>query len=403
MMPSPPSSRSTAALRSRRLSSCRSRRGRSRMREDIPSLFELPGSGQMHGRFEPARLTLARVRRSVSKTDLAAEVGVSAAAIGQYEAGVNSPRPEVLDRLAQALEVRPGFFGVGRPLARIDTVNAHFRSLRSTRVSDRQMAIATATMVWELTFALERHVKLPEADLPEVEPRTAPSNAAALLRRHWDLPDGPVKHLVATAESRGIVVAVRPLGEIDAVDAFSVVIVDRPIIITTPRRTQNVFKHRFSIAHEIGHLLLHADTAEQSAAIEKEADEFAAAFLTPASSMDAALPQRLELTALDRLSRTWSVSPHSLVRRMVERGRTTESSARRAYQRLAIINDPSADPSSAYPGEVPALLTAAAELAADHGAGVPALAEALKMSAKQVRDLLGEADRRPVLRLVDRD
>lgn len=370
------------------------------MRDDTPSLFDLPGSEQTHGRFEPARLTQARVRVGVSKTDLAAEAGVSAAAIGQYEAGVNSPRSEVLDRLAQALKVRPGFFGVGRPLTRIDTVNAHFRSLRSARVSDRQKALATATMVWELTFALERYVKLPDADLPEIELGILPSDAAAILRRHWGLPDGPVKHLVATAESRGIVVAVRPLGEIDAVDAFSAVIVDRPIIITTPRRSENVFPHRFSIAHEIGHLLLHADSGEHSAAIEKEADEFAAAFLTPASSMDAALPQRLDLAALDRLGRTWGVSPYSLVRRMVERGRTTESSARRAYQRLAVVDDPAADPTSAYPGEVPTLLKKAAELAADHGAGVPALAEVLKISTRQVRDLLGVADQRPVLRLI---
>lgn len=370
------------------------------MPKDTPGLFDLPGSGQTAGRFEPARLTQARVRVGVSKTDLASDIGVSAAAIGQYEAGVNSPRPDVLNRLAHALNVQPEFFSVGRPLARIDTVSAHFRSLRSARVSDRQKALATAASVWELTFALERFVRLPEADLPNLEPRIAPSGAAALLRRHWDLPDGPVKHLVATAESRGIVVAVRPLGEIDAVDAFSAVIVDRPLIITTPRRSQNVFRHRFSIAHEIGHLLLHADSGEHSNAIEKQADEFAAAFLTPASSMDSALPHRLDLAALDRLGRTWGVSTHSLVRRMVERGRTTESSARRAYQRLAMVDDPSVDPTSAYMGEMPTLLQKASELAADHGAGVHVLAEALKISHRQVRELLGNFDQRPVLRLV---
>jgi len=368
------------------------------MGEDSPGLFDRPASGS--GRFEPARLIQARVRLGVSKTELAGEVGVSAAAIGQYEAGVNSPRPEVLERLASTLKVRPGFFGIGRPLARIDTVNAHFRSLRSARVSDRQKALATATLVWELTFALERYVKLPDVDLPVFPVRRTPAEAAALLRRHWDLPDGPVRHLVATAESRGIVVSVRPLREIDAVDAFSVVIVDRPIIITTPRRSENVFRHRFSIAHEIGHLVLHADSGEHSAAVEKEADEFAAAFLTPAAAMDMVLPQRLDLAGLDRLGRTWGVSPHSLVRRMVERGRTTESSARRAYQRLAMTNDPLADPTSAYPGEMPSLLKKAAELAGDHGAGVPALAEALKLSAGQVRDLIGDADQRPILRLV---
>lgn len=370
------------------------------MHDDTPSLFDLSDGGHQHGRFEPARLTQARVRVGVSKSDLASEVGVSAAAVGQYEAGVNSPRPDVLDKLAKALEVRPGFFGVGRPLARIDTVNAHFRSLRSARVSDRQKALATSALVWELTFALERYIKLPDVDLPKVPPDIGPAGAAGALRHHWGLPDGPVRHLVATAESRGIVVAVRPLGEIDAVDAFSVVIVDRPIIVTTPRRSENVFRHRFSIAHEIGHLLMHANSGEHSAAIEREADEFAAAFLTPAASMDRALPQRLDLAALDRLGRTWGVSPHSLVRRMVERGRTTESSARRAYQRLAVVDDPSADPTSAYPGEVPTLLKKATELAADHGAGIPALAKALKISPGQVRNLLGDSDQRPVLLLV---
>lgn len=373
------------------------------MRENTPHLFDLPGSGQTHGRFEPARLTQARVRAGVSKADLAAVVGISPAAIGQYEAGVNSPRPDVLDKLARTLNVRSGFFGIGRPLARIDTVNAHFRSLRSARVSDRQKALATATLVWELTFALERYVKLPEADLPVVPAGTLPADAAVLLRRHWGLPDGPVKHLVATAESRGIVAVVRPLGEIDAVDAFSVMILDRPIIITTPRRSENVFRHRFSVAHEIGHLLLHSDIGDHSVMIEKEADEFAAAFLTPSSSMDAALPQRLDLSALDRLGRTWGVSPHSLVRRMVERGRTTESSARRAYQRLAALNDLGADPTSSYAGEVPTLLRKAAELAGDHGGGVPMLADVLKIGTSQVRDLIGIQEQRPVLRLVGND
>lgn len=370
------------------------------MRENSPGLFDLPGYGQTEGRFEPARLTQARVRSGMSKTELAAATGVSAAAIGQYEAGVNSPRQDVLGQLAKALDVRPAFFVIGRPLARIDTVNAHFRSVRSARVIDRQKALATATLVWELTFALERHVKLPDADLPTVEIGTSPSDAAKLLRRHWDLPDGPIQHLVSTAESFGIVVAVRPLGEIDSVDAFSSVIVNRPIIVTTPRRSENVFRHRFSIAHEIGHLLLHSDVGDQSVALEHEADEFAAAFLTPSASMDVALPQRLNLSTLERLGRTWGVSPHSLVRRMVERGRTTESSARRAYQRLATTNDVAADPTTAYPGEVPTLLMKAAELAAEQGADVRALAEALKIGPHQVRDLLGEVDRRPVLRIV---
>jgi hypothetical protein len=116
--------------------------------------------------------------------------------------------------------------------------------------------------------------------------------------------------------------------------------------------------------------------------------------------MDAVLPPRLDLATLDRIGRTWGISSKSLIRRMVERGRTTESSARRAYQRLAMTDDPAADPTSAYPGEMPTLLRKAAELAGDVGAGVPALAEALRLDTADVRDFLGEVDQRPVLRLV---
>ena len=115
---------------------------------------------------------------------------------------------------------------------------------------------------------------------------------------------------------------------------------------------------------------------------------------------DTALPQRRDLAALDRLSRTCGVSPQSLVRRMVEPGHTTESPARRASQRQAGTGDPLADPTSAYPREMPSLLMKVAELAGDDGLGGNALAVALKLSAALVHDLLGDADQSPILDLV---
>ncbi len=352
-------------------------------------------------RFEPGRLRQARARAGLSKTELANAVNISPAAIGQYEAGVNSPRPDVLLRISKALGVRPDFFTFGRPLAEIESHNVHFRSLRTAKTIDRQRALATATLCWELTFALERFVRLPKPDLPQVPQGSTPESAAHMLRQHWELPSGPVKHLTATAESHGVVINTRPLGEIDAVDAFSVLILERPIVITTPRRSENVFRHRFSVAHELGHLILHADRSDHNLQAEHDADAFAAAFLTPAAAMDEVLPTRLDLNALERVARTWGVSPHSLVRRMVERGRTAESSARRAYQRLTMLDDPAADPTRAYAGETPKLLKRAADLAAAAGGTIPVLAEALKLSPAQVRSLLGEEDSRPLLRVVD--
>ncbi|MGL5829216.1 MAG: peptidase, partial [Angustibacter sp.] len=72
----------------------------------------------------------------------------------------------------------------------------------------------------------------------------------------------------------------------------------------------------------------------------------------------------------------------------------------RARQRLQASYDPDADPACDYPGEVPSLLKKTAALAEQHGAPVSALADTLKLNPAQVRDLLGEGDQRPALRLV---
>lgn len=368
-----------------------------------PALFAVDTGGRRTGGglFDAARLTQARILSGLAKTELAEQIGVSAAAVGQYESGVNVPRDDVLARIAKTLAMPVEYFSVGRPMARVDTISAQFRSLRSTRVRDRNLALATAGQIWELTFALERHVRLPEPSLPSVEPGTPPALAAATLREHWGMTAGPIRHLTANMEAKGVVIAIRPIGAIDAVDAFSTVILDRPIVITTPRRSENVFRHRFSLAHEMGHLLLHRDSDGQGQVLEREADQFAAEFLTPASEMDKVLPMRLDLHVLDKIGRTWGVSVPSLVRRMVERRRVTESSARRAYQRLNAAKDDLADPTSAYPGEQPTLLTQAAAIAADHGAGEGALANSLRWPASKVRDLLGIEDSRPALTVVE--
>ncbi|GAA1140820.1 hypothetical protein GCM10009643_25070 [Microbacterium aurantiacum] len=50
---------------------------------------------------------------------------------------------------------------------------------------------------------------------------------------------------------------------------------------------------------------------------------------------------------------------------------------------------------------VPTLLQKAAALAGDHGTSTPAIAELLRLPPVEVRDLLGEPDQRPVLRLLD--
>ena len=106
-----------------------------------------PSAAQVAQAFDPARLTQARRLAGLTKVAVAIELGVSAAAVGQYEAGTATPRPDHLRRLADVLEVPLGFLSAGRPHARLDASTAHFRSLRSTRAAQRAKAVAFVEQV----------------------------------------------------------------------------------------------------------------------------------------------------------------------------------------------------------------------------------------------------------------
>jgi Zn-dependent peptidase ImmA (M78 family)/transcriptional regulator with XRE-family HTH domain len=360
--------------------------------------------------FDPARLTQARHLAGVTKRWVADYVGVSAVAVGQWESKAHPPRPDHVVRLAEALKVEPMFFGLGRPYARLDSGAAHFRSLRKTPAHQRAKAVAFAEQVWELTQALERRVELPRVDVPgfsagEVPtPGKTPAEAARELRTHWGTGDRQIPRLVRLMERHGIVVTLTPFaGESTAtVDAFSTSNLPRPLVVLTPDRADDIYRHRFTAAHELGHLVLHGGEEPAGAAKEKEADEFAAEFLMPFDAILDELPKRLDFQELDRLSVAWGVSVEALIYRCHEVGTVSESAYRRAFQRLAQLRQVGlfgAEPVTGYTGEVPAMLRSAYEIAHDGGLTMAELSTELRIAPSRIRLLLGLEENRVKLTL----
>jgi Zn-dependent peptidase ImmA (M78 family)/DNA-binding XRE family transcriptional regulator len=363
----------------------------------------LPGLRDVVRLFEPARLTQARVLAWLTKSELAEEVGVSAAAIGQYEAGTAKPRVDLLPVLAKQLRVPIEFFATGRPLGRLDTGSAHFRSLRSTRAKDRAKAAAHAEQVWELTYALEKQIRFPTVDLPTIAEGTPPAQTAHALREAWEIGRGPVPHLAATIEARGVVVCLIPLANeaVSRVKAYSTDALGRPIVVVTPERFKSVYEYRFTCAHELGHLLMHPNPLPGDRQQEREADQFAAEFLTPKSEIEPLLPRTVRMAVLDQISKTWGVSIESVIYRMGELRLISDVSIRRAHQRLASTAEyRREEPLTAYPGEVPTLLQEAIDLATRHGYDRADLTRELCWTPVHLAEVLGEADNRPTLRLV---
>ncbi|MDG4820485.1 XRE family transcriptional regulator [Asanoa sp. WMMD1127] len=354
--------------------------------------------------FDPARLTQARHLAGRTKREVAAAIGVTPAAVGQYEAGTR-PRPDLIEPLAGYLGVPIQFLAAGRPHAKLDASAAHFRHLRSTRSYQRAKAVALVEQLWELTHALEQRVRLPQVDVPTGTEAELPADAARALRRHWNLGTGPIPHLVRTLETRGVVVALAPLadGDVATVDAFSTSHLPRPTMVVTRDRADDVYWHRFTVAHELGHIVMHGDAIPGDTAQERAADAFAAEFLTPRASILPALPARLNFTALADLQQVWGVSINSLLYRCRELGLYSDSTAARGYRRLDRLRAEGAFPAqsiSGFEGERPALLARAFDVAAGHGLTLAALGVQLAWPLHRVRELLGMTDRRPELRLV---
>jgi Zn-dependent peptidase ImmA (M78 family)/transcriptional regulator with XRE-family HTH domain len=360
--------------------------------------------------FDPARLAQARRISKISKAELHRRVGVSAAAIGQYERGEVRPRAETVSALSSALMVPPGFFAHGRPRVQVDIAEASFRRLRSTTVAQQQQATAYVEQAWELSCYLEENVEFPELKLPEWAHADSndtpdPVTAAGAMRQHWDLGSEPIQHLVYQLEQHGILTVFFSMKEDSAldeksrIDAFSTIALPRPMIVLTPDKANDVMRHRFSAAHELGHVVLHHGRQGTDSQLERQANMFAAEFLTPHEAIRNQLPRRINFNRYEELSQRWGVSVQSLLYRSRELDLISDSTARRAYITLNSLPRRSV-PIHDYPGERPELLKAAIELLDGAGVSLAQIAADLQLTPRHVRRLAGIDDPQPKLTLV---
>jgi Zn-dependent peptidase ImmA (M78 family)/DNA-binding XRE family transcriptional regulator len=352
--------------------------------------------------FDPARLTLARERSGLTKRDLAARVGVTAAAITQFERRQSRPTAGTLSRLAGELGLPVTYFAAGRPVLPVAEEATHFRSLRTTRVYERRQARATMSHLAEAVKVIQDVVRLPELKLPRLGRNPEPEAAARNLRAAWELPVGPVHHLIRLLEANGAVVSMARFGAGERIDAFSCRPsgLDRPLVCLS-RDRGNPLRRRFSAAHELGHLLLHDEAQPGGRRHEHEANRFAAEFLTPAPEISGLLPTRLDFAYLLEVQRAWGVSVQALLRRSRELDRIGDDLYRKGMATLTRLGWRRDEPTAEYPTEWPALLAEAVALGKSRGLTEHTIAARLRLPLTEIRELLSHvSDDRPHLTLV---
>jgi Zn-dependent peptidase ImmA (M78 family)/DNA-binding XRE family transcriptional regulator len=352
--------------------------------------------------FDPARLALARRLAGMPRARLAAVLGVTAAAVTQYEKGQFKPTLPIVDRLAELLDVTVEFFRAGRPVPSLPASGAHFRSLRSTSALERERALAFAELALTVFAAVEEQVSLPEPSLPDLDvpPELTEADAVRLAqaaRERIGLPPGPIPNLVRLLEVHGVAVLRLDHDDLHRVDAFSHP-GHRPIVLLNPAK-QDKARSRFDAAHELGHLLMHHDTDPGSRLIERQAQAFAAEFLAPAAEIADELPTRLDWVVLHDLKRHWGISLQALLVHAHRLGRLTDGSYQRGLRQLTTWGLP--ERGALGPLEAPVLLPRALALLGGSSA-LPGLAAATGLPLPAVRRIAragGLDDERPMVSL----
>ncbi|MET1072342.1 MAG: XRE family transcriptional regulator [Umezawaea sp.] len=263
-----------------------------------------------------SRLVLARKRRGLSAGALARAVGVSAGSIGDYERGRRQPDAKRTAALAEALGFPVGFLEAPEE-DELPAEAVAFRAAGRVPAVRRDAAVAAGRLAVGVNRWLERTFSLPAADVPTLE-HPDPETAAEMVRARWGLGSGVAPNVVHLLEAHGVRVFSLPV-DCAEVDAFSFRHAGTPYVFLNP--TTSAERGRFDAAHELGHLVLHADHRPVDA--EKQANAFAGAFLMPRAGVLAAVP-RGPVTAQVLSHRThWRVSALALTYRLRDLGLLT--------------------------------------------------------------------------------
>lgn len=241
----------------------------------------------------PERITEAREAKGLNMADLARLLDVSRQAVSAFEKGLKKPSSETLSQLSKTLGFPERFFLSDSTSPQIKSA-IHFRSRSTTSKKERLVGKTKGRWVSLILNEIMNYVTLPTPEIPELDIPDFEllSNAdiediATKVRRMWGLGDGPITNLTMLLENKGIIVANIHSGE--KVDAFSFWNEHTPVIVIDKMKT--AVRTRFSIAHELGHLVMHRavedDYIEDPSLfklVEAQANYFASCFLMPAST-----------------------------------------------------------------------------------------------------------------------
>lgn len=306
--------------------------------------------------FNEHMFALAKDAAGLTQSAIAMHAGVSQSLLSKIENGLESPTDTFVRSAAEATGVPVEFFHQDyQPSA--DTLTDIFHKKRATLpMKPLKRANARAQIerfrIIRLLSGVEVPIATPFPSFP-LDQYDSPGEVATLTRSVWRLPRGPVPDLVATVEASGVAVVIADL-EHDKLRAMCMPGAGDGMHIVTLNGRLPPSAQRFALAHEVGHLVMHAGQATPE--MEKEADDFAAALLMPAGDIAGSL-RNVRFRDLGSLKQHWRVSLAALIYRAHTLGVISERHYRTLNMDLNRLPNGRKREPGEFPAEVPTLIS----------------------------------------------
>lgn len=279
------------------------------------------------------RVKQARELKGLTQNTIAKRLKITHSAISQIESGQIQPSEAILQGIAFQCGFPPAFFQqedfVDFPLGSL-----LFRSRSTMTKTERAKALQLARTVYEQYSYLARRIKKVPVSIPRLNEDAAA--AARLTRSALGLsPDAPILNLIRSIERAGVIVLGLP-GAFKNTDAFSTWVVRHelaPVIVLLA--TNSGDRLRYSVAHELGHLVMHHMVFGELPKLEAEANQFAAELLMPAEGISCELEPPITIESLLKLKQRWKVSMQALARRAYDLGTVTQGQYKYIMQQIS--------------------------------------------------------------------
>jgi Zn-dependent peptidase ImmA (M78 family)/transcriptional regulator with XRE-family HTH domain len=350
--------------------------------------------------FNREMLVLARESRMLTQSELATAAATTQGRVSKVESGLLAPTDDFLTAVARVLRVPVSFFyrqSVVRGLP-----ESYHRKRMSMGVTVLKQIHADVNI---RIFQLERLLSAADFDAKFSVPALdledyggSPEAVARAVRSFWQMPSGPVRNLARALENAGAVLVPMRFStrEIDGISLRPVGL--PPLIFYNDSAPGD--RTRFTLAHELGHLVMHFHQPPYPA-MEEEANAFAAEFLMPERDIAPYFLQpKVSRHSLAALKPLWKVAVGALLRRAYQLKAIDYNRYTRLWQEMSRLGYRTREPAELdFPVEEPTVISDLLKLHLQHfGYTLEELAAALDALPEELEESLLRDQ--PILRLV---